>query len=158
MPTAVALPYRLYFLYFEPIMTLSGAYLCLFSPLDFLARATPLDVTTVTPLTHLLLTQIACLYIFHGFTEAIILRLSNDARVWRTLAAGIAIADLGHLYSLYAAAPRAFVNVPGWTRDEWINYGILTLGLALRIGMLLGVGIGKGTRKPRSVGRVEMFK
>lgn len=139
--SAIALPYRLYFLYIEPVMTLTGAYLCIFQPLDFLARATPLQITEITPLTQLLITQIACLYIFHGLVEAIVLRLSKDLRVWKALAASILIADVGHLYSLYVAAPEALVNIQGWSSDERINYGILTLGLLLRIGFLVGIRI-----------------
>jgi hypothetical protein len=42
-----------------------------------------------------------------------------------------------------AAAPeRLTVGMMGeWTGDEWVNVGILTLGLCLRISFLAGIGV-----------------
>ena len=41
-----------------------------------------------------------------------------------------------------AAPERLAVGVMGqWTGDEWVNVGILTLGLCLRISFLAGIGV-----------------
>lgn len=41
-----------------------------------------------------------------------------------------------------AAPERLAVGVMGqWTGDEWVNVGILTLGLCLRISFLVGIGV-----------------
>lgn len=50
------------------------------------------------------------------------------------------LSDIGHLYAVYQIAPERMLEVAGWNSDEWINYGTLWFGAALRVAFLAGVG------------------
>jgi hypothetical protein len=134
--------YRIYFTWLEPVFATSGAYLCHARPGFFLETSTPSPVigNDVTPTVQLLLTQIASLYIMHALVMSTVLRASNEINVWRAVMFAIAIADSGHLYALYAAAPGPFLDLATWRSEDWTNYGILGLGLVLRVAFLLGIG------------------
>ncbi|KAH8594959.1 hypothetical protein B0O99DRAFT_652462 [Bisporella sp. PMI_857] len=141
---ATALIYRIYFLYLDPILALGGAYLIYTDPSKFLHSTIPqpltLTPTTLTPLLALLLTNIAALYVYLALNEALVLRLSSELKVWKAVILGLVISDAGHIYAVYAAAPERLFEILKWTNDEWINNGILILGLLLRIGFLVGFG------------------
>jgi hypothetical protein len=47
-----------------------------------------------------------------------------------------------NLWDRAAAPERLAIGMMGeWTGDEWVNVGILTLGLCLRISFLVGIGV-----------------
>jgi hypothetical protein len=47
---------------------------------------------------------------------------------------------MGIVYAVYILDPARFWAVGEWNGDEWINYGTLNAGLALRVAFMLGVG------------------
>ncbi|KAK9321777.1 hypothetical protein V1517DRAFT_325360 [Lipomyces orientalis] len=159
MQAAVALPYRLYFLYFEPFFALSGAYLPIFRSEFYLSITVPHSILYPTPnspspstqpLTGLLLTQISILYAFFSFNEAVVLRCTDDLRVWRALLSGCLLSDFGHLYAnLIVADPTIFWNPWSWGVDEWGNLGILWAGAILRVAFLWGVGVDTNNLKQK---------
>ncbi|KAH8801388.1 hypothetical protein F5884DRAFT_740347 [Xylogone sp. PMI_703] len=150
--------YRIYFLTIEPLMALSGAYLCLFQPTRFITSTVPsttlrnLSVSpssspsslsaTITPLTQLLLTNLASLYILFTINEAVVLRVTKEIAVWKAVVFSMVCADLGHLWAVVQAGGFD-EGVGGWVGEEWVNVGILVLGLGLRVGFLCGLGVGR---------------
>ena len=165
----IPLPYQLFFLYIEPISTLIGAY---FAHLDqatytYLtanpyAGATSITSTAAGTLptlssTHsVILSQLANLYLLFALNEGLVLRATNDRRVWRTLLFGLLVADLGHLWSCRAVAGLAdsgdwslYWQAWRWNRMYWGNLGFVYLGATMRACFLMGVGLGASKGKGR---------
>jgi hypothetical protein len=142
----IALPYRIFFLYIEPVLALGGTYLCLADPQRLLLGIVPLPAwimaspVDVSPIMQLLLTNIAALYALFAMNEAIVLRCTREKSVWRAIIGGMLVSDIGHIYAAYAIAPERVLQFVSWSNDEWINYGTLLGGALLRLAFLLGVG------------------
>ncbi|KAF2428610.1 hypothetical protein EJ08DRAFT_592144, partial [Tothia fuscella] len=73
--------------------------------------------------------------------QAVVLRLTKERKVWNALIVGMVLSDLGHIYALWEADKLGFFDVSGFRREDWINEGMLVVGLALRVGFLAGVGV-----------------
>jgi hypothetical protein len=140
----IALPYKIWFLYLEPVFALGGTYLCLFDPDRFLSGTVPLPALSfapilITPILQMMLTNIGALYILFAVVEGGILRLTREKTVWLAIIAAMLASDVGHIYAAYVIAPERILEVGGWNSDEWINYGTLIFGAALRVAFLLGI-------------------
>jgi hypothetical protein len=141
----IALLYKIWFLYLEPIFALGGTYLCLFAPNQFLSGTVPLPVLSatpipITPILQMMLTNIGALYALLAVVEGGILRLTREKNVWLGIIAALLASDIGHIYAVYAIAPERIFEVGGWNSEEWINYGMLMFGVVLRAAFLLGIG------------------
>lgn len=106
----IALIYRIYFLYLDPIFALSGVYLILADPAKFLISTTPQPITVsngaITPLVSLLLTNIAALYAYLAVSSAVVLRVTEERAVWVAVVGGLVMSDVGHIWGVYEAAPE----------------------------------------------------
>ncbi len=141
----IALHYRIYFLYIEPIMALAGAYICVFQPDRYVSGTVPFPAyiaapIPITPVFQMMLTNIGALYLLFSMLGGILLRLTREKNVWLATLAGMLMSDVGHIYAAYAVAPERILQVGAWTSEEWINYGTLILGASLRAGFLVGIG------------------
>ncbi len=142
----IPLVYRAFCIYIEPVLALFGAYMTYFTQDYFVQGTTPLAIgqanPTLSPLNKLLLTNISGLYAFLAVNEGLVLRLSKDPNVWRAVEFSLCLSDVAHLWAIYEAAPEEFVNVVGWRSEDWINIGSLSVGLAIRVACVLGIGFG----------------
>jgi hypothetical protein len=145
----IALPYRIWFLYFEPAAALGGTYLCFFSSDRFLSGTVPLPAylaassgssVPMTPLLRMMLINIGALYVLFAIVEGVVLRLTREKSVWLAVLAAMLASDVGHIYAAYAIAPERIAQVLSWNSDEWVNYGTLIFGALLRLAYLLGIG------------------
>jgi hypothetical protein len=156
-PAHIPLPYRFFHLYIEPLLLVPGGiYLSLFQPRKFLLSTTPsalvlpydpslLEPAPITPLIRQLLTNTAGLYILFMLNELLVLRLSNDIRIWRAVVLAMLCCDLVHLWGVWVAGGPEFMLSPGeWRLEDWVNPGLLGAGAVLRVCFLAGVGIGDG--------------
>ncbi|KAF7909072.1 uncharacterized protein EAE98_010806 [Botrytis deweyae] len=142
--------YRIFLLYIEPILALSGAYLAYFEPYKFIHGTAPSSLSenfvslsstlTPDPVIQFLSTDIAALYVLFTINEAVVLRLTRDYSVWKTVVFAMLLCDVGHFWGIYKADSVGIFNVGEWSTEELINYGILGFGSALRIAFLLGFG------------------
>jgi hypothetical protein len=145
----IALFYRIYFLYLEPLAAIAGTYLCLFMPSRFLSGTIPLPAyhtftqapnLIITPVIQMMLTNIGSLYFLFAMQEGVVLRLTKEKNVWLAVILSMAITDVGHIYAAYAIDPARILQFTSWNMDECINYGTLMGGFTLRILFLLGFG------------------
>ncbi|KAE8454122.1 hypothetical protein EG329_005046 [Mollisiaceae sp. DMI_Dod_QoI] len=145
----MSLIYTIWFLYLEPVMALSGTYLCIFNPQRMLTGTVPLPAITaasstgapvITPMMQMLLTNIGSLYVLFSINEGLVLRFSKEKNVWLGVVGAMLMSDIGHLYAVYAIAPERMWQALAWNSDEWINYGTLWFGAALRLAFMLGFG------------------
>ena len=135
--------YQLFFLCIEPISGLVGSFYAFFKP-EFYLQLThsPSAPSREIPLSSsIVLTQLANLYLLFALNEALVLRSTRELRVWRTLLAGLLVADFGHLYSVSPLGPDVYWKVHHWNAIDWGNLGFVYLGAATRIAFLLGLGL-----------------
>ena len=141
--------YRFFFLYLEPFSTIVGAFYAYVLPGTYLelthAASAPTrgaDGLVVVPTsTAVVLAQLANLYVLFAINEGLVLRCTNDARVWRTLLFGLLIADFGHLYSVRDLGLHKYWQVWGWNAMDAGNIGFVYLGALMRIAFLSGLGV-----------------
>ncbi|KZT67188.1 hypothetical protein DAEQUDRAFT_813052 [Daedalea quercina L-15889] len=155
----IPLPYRLFFLYIEPISALVGAYFAAIQPTDYLAylASTPASaaaLASTSPPTPTLISlfQLANLYLLFALNEHFVLSSTSDHRVWRRLLVGLLIADFGHLATMIPLAQEkgfldVFVNLPQWSAMEWGSVGFVYAGASMRMSFLAGVGISESGRR-----------
>ncbi|KAM5353349.1 hypothetical protein ACJZ2D_016748 [Fusarium nematophilum] len=132
--------YRALFLYFEPIGALVGALFLHFRPASFLDAMAP--AAKYAPDNQIIYDQLAGTYILFAFNEAIILRTTNDLRVWREILIGILVCDAIHLYGSWAAlGGRVFWDPCTWRPADWVNLVSLWGQAAVRLAFMAGVGL-----------------
>jgi hypothetical protein len=143
---AVSIFYRVFLLYVEPMSTIVGAYYAHFLPRTYLAlthSGSAPDAGEPLPIaTTVVLTQLANLYLLFALNEGLVLRATNDLRVWRVLLFGLLLADLGHLYSVHELGFRVYFRFWSWNAMDWGNVGFVYLGAAIRVAFLCNLGIG----------------
>ena len=139
----MAMIYSLFFLYIEPVSALVGAFYAFFKPALYLnlTHAPSSPSSEVPVCTEVVLAQLSNLYFLFAINEAFVLRSTKDLRVWRTLLAGLLIADIGHLYSVSPLGSEVYWNVQTWTAIDWGNVAFVYLGASMRIAFLLGLGL-----------------
>ena len=136
--------YTLFFLYIEPVATAAGAYAAhftqsLYMRLTYTSPTAAFQAVTTTE--SIVLTQLANLYLVFAINEALVLRCTNDRRVWRTFLLGLLIADFGHLYSVHPLGWQFYYRFWEWNAIHWGNLGFVYIGAATRTAFLLGVGL-----------------
>jgi hypothetical protein len=138
-------PYQLFLLYVEPVSTVAGAVAAHFFPTLYLNLTDPFNtyksVSSVPLSTRIALSQLANLYLLFTLNEALVLRVTSDVRVWRTILFGLLVADFGHIFSVYPRGMSIYWSVWSWNAIDWGNLGFVYLGATIRICFLLGVGM-----------------
>ncbi|KXT07467.1 hypothetical protein AC578_527 [Pseudocercospora eumusae] len=142
-PTTIPSPYRLFFLYIEPISTLVGAYFAHFHQAYYMHHtySTHTGPVGVSTRESIVLSQLANLYLAFTLNEALVLRATSNRRVWNTLLLVLLIADFGHLYSVKAAGLHVYTAVTEWNAMYWGNLGFVYIGALHRMCFLLGIGL-----------------
>lgn len=147
----IPLLYRLFLLYIEPVSTVVGAIYAHFFPLIYLqltdAASAPSSPDSIPLGSRIVLSQLANLYLAFTLNEALVLRVTDDIRVWRTLLLGLLIADFGHLYSVSPHGLEMYYRVWTWNAIDWGNLGFVYLGATTRICFLCGLGITQNRSK-----------
>lgn len=148
--------YRQFFLVIEPISAVIGAYFAYFQPELYLQLTHPASAPQLNiPLgTQIVLAQLSNLYFLFALNEALVLRSTQDLRVWRSLLFGLLIADFGHLWSVKSLGGSIYWNILKWNAIDWGNVGFVYVGALSRIAFLGGVGMSnEWTVWPRKGGK-----
>lgn len=141
------LPYRLFFLYIEPISALVGAYYAAIRPAEYLhllsispSKASPLNAPVPTPVA-MSLYQLANLYLLFALNEHLVLSSTNSLRTWRRLLFCLLVADIGHLLTMAPLGHPVFWRVWEWNAMVWGSVGFVYAGASMRTCFLLGLGL-----------------
>ncbi|RAO64416.1 uncharacterized protein BHQ10_000428 [Talaromyces amestolkiae] len=139
----IALYYRVFFLFIEPLFALFGAICAGLYPGRYLAMTEHLPSSIgILPLgIHVSLRQLANMYLLFALNEALVLRVTTDRRVWRMLLLNLAIADIGHLISVAPLGPGIYCDITQWNTMDWGNIPFVYLGLTSRLCFLMGYGV-----------------
>ncbi|KAF9542946.1 hypothetical protein CPC08DRAFT_716844 [Agrocybe pediades] len=154
MSVAIPFPYRLFFLYIEPVSALAGAYYAAFRPQDYLndlsfGSTSPMQTLPPTQTTMALL-QLANLYLLFALNEHFVLSSTNSMKTWRRLLAGLLIADFGHLITMAPLGYDIFWRVWDWNAMAWGSVGFVYMGASMRMCFLAGVGLGNESEKKKT--------
>lgn len=146
------LPYRLFFLFIEPVSALVGAYYAHFQQREYLLLTDASSAPVLTPIptgTSIVLSQLANLYLLFALNEALVLRSTVDLRVWKTVLFVLLVADLGHLYTVRALGLDVYLpwNFARWNAIDWGNIPFVYLGACMRAAFLANVGLGGPGKK-----------
>ncbi|KAK6507196.1 hypothetical protein TWF481_005646 [Arthrobotrys musiformis] len=132
--------YRLLFFYLEPLSSLGGAYLTHFTPQKYFSIVIPGNTDPILTNTQLLSSNLASSYVHFTIIEAVLLRTTNDRKVWRAAIFAMLVNDLIHLYALYVAREKEGLGFM-WNfgrREDWETFGPSYLPLVLRLCFLAG--------------------
>jgi len=150
---AIPSPYRVFLLYVEPASTLLGAFFAHCRPHTYLAlthaHSAPHYNHPMPTGTAVALSQLANLYLLFALNEVLVLRSTQDVRVWKALVCGLLVADLGHLYSLAPLGANVYWKFWLWNAIGWGNVAFVYLGAATRVCFLCGIGLGRPTDRHR---------
>lgn len=168
--------YRLSLLYCEPIFALGGFFLLRFYPATFLAAMTPnspqASASSSSPSSlpssstasslpalssvRVLTDQLAAMQLLFAFNLGVLLRFALPEgapaplllRFWRITCAGMLLCDVLHVSASVRELSWAVVASPAsrWRAEEWVNFGILGWMMAVRMGVVLGIGMGRYDR------------
>ncbi|KAL8901077.1 MAG: hypothetical protein Q9192_000740 [Flavoplaca navasiana] len=138
----IALPYRILFLYIEPLAALFGTYTNLFQPEPYLLSLSPNAV--YSSLTYPIYAQIAGHDLLFSWLQAVLLRSTSSVKIWKIVLFGMLMCDVLHLYGSYVVlGAEGFFNPETWRWEEWITF-VMTYGPGLlRAAFCLGIGVGK---------------
>ncbi|CAK4022314.1 hypothetical protein CBER1_04487 [Lecanosticta acicola] len=143
--TTIPYLYRFLLTNVESLLALGGVALVLMDPGKYNASLTQARLSTIQPDTQFIYTQLAGGWAFIAFTEAVVLRLVDDLRVWKLLCAGILFSDALYTHSIAQAAGgwTEWFKVGNWSVEDWL-VGVTTWPFVLtRLAIVLGVGLRK---------------
>lgn len=141
--------YRFLFLYFEPACAFFGAVINIFDPLRYLQSLSPTaTASTYSSLTQPIYDQLAAHLLFFSWSQAVVLRSTEDVKVWKTLLFGMFLCDVLHLFASFRIlGPRVFLSPSLWRWEEWVNFIMLYGPGGLRLAFCAGVGVRNGESK-----------
>ncbi|KAF8589605.1 hypothetical protein K439DRAFT_1404837 [Ramaria rubella] len=140
-------PYKLFFLYIEPISAIGGAIYAGFLPKAYLADLVltkpelPAHITLSSPML-MTLYQLSNLYLLFALNEHIVLSSTDNIKTWKYLLFGLLVADFGHLLTLAPLGTDVYWKFWDWNPLMWGSVGFVYLGATTRMSFLLGLGLG----------------
>lgn len=144
----IPLVYRFLFLYFEPAGALLGSLLMHFHPQPFLTTMAP--ALTYMESHQVVYDVLAATYVLFAFNEAVVLRMTDDLTIWKTMLLGILLCDAIHLYGSWSAlGSDVFWNPLNWRWEDAVNLGSLWIQGALRVAFIREVGFSTRVSKPK---------
>ena len=140
---SVPLLLRVLLLYVEPLFALGGVGLALFKPEDYVKSMTKAAVTVVQPGSRFIYTELAGGWLHFAYTEAVVLRLVDDVRIWRLLCAGMLLSDLAYTHSCAEAIGgwSVWLRIWEWTKDDWTITVTTWPFLLARLAIVSGTGL-----------------
>jgi hypothetical protein len=134
--------YLLWFTYFDPIVIFLTIISCIASPSASLEMVVPSTISPYDPMQAPLIWHMAPLFGFMGIMFGVLLRASQDPKVWRIVQAATLAVDISLIVIMLGALEmQGRMRVFGeWRGIERFNLGF-TVAIALgRIAFLMGIG------------------
>ena len=151
-----AIPYLLRFplLWLEPLFSLNGSILTYMSASTYTKTMTRGALPIIQPNSQFIYTELAGGWLYFAFTEAVVLRLVDDVRVWRLLCIGMILSDIAYTHSCAEALGgwSEFLILSKWTAEDWAVALATWPFLFARIAIVLGIGermVGPAGKKTR---------
>ncbi|TLS29221.1 hypothetical protein PpBr36_01696 [Pyricularia pennisetigena] len=139
--------YRIMLSWVEPAFCASGTVLATFDPTRYIDTMTT-NFAYDPPVHRILLDQIGAVYLLMAFNSAVVLRVTDDLRVWKAVMGGIWVSDMLHIWAtVKELGVDVILNPLSWRAVDWINLGILVGMMLLRIAFIFEVGFEKQSKR-----------
>lgn len=135
--------WRFLLLNVEPVCAFAGVLTLVFAPSLYTANMTRQALTTIEPASEFIYTELLGGWLHLAFTEAVVLRLVDDYRVWRLLCIGMLLSDAAYVHSCAQGVGGwgEWVHVSHWTADEWAVTLSTWPFVVARLAIASGVGM-----------------
>lgn len=134
--------WRFLLLNIEPACTLGGIYLLLFNPAGYTSPMSRNALASPEAASAFIYTELAGGWAHLAFTEAVVLRIVDDLRVWKLTCMAILLSDIAFCHSCAQALGgwSEWIQVGDWSVNEWaVIIGTLPFILA-RLAIVFGIG------------------
>ena len=133
--------YRIFFLYIDPLINLSGSYILFFDHPTYVKNGTPnyISVDAIDPIVQYLLLSLGSFSLCIFGLQTLLLQQYRDVKIWKIVMFSILLTDLGLIYTIYAGDPKGFWDIGGWSGGDWSNVAILSTVISIRSAFLLTV-------------------
>lgn len=112
----------------------------------------PPPIPAIDAAHSVLLNQTAARYSFLCITFAVLLRVSSDPKVWRTVQATTLAVDVGlFVTGLVNLQEQGRLGLKTWVGFDFMGLGFTALVALIRTAFLLGIGGGEGTRMKKEL-------
>jgi hypothetical protein len=136
--------YRIWFTIVDPAVLVLTILACILVPSTILETTVPASFASYDPLSHgPLLHQSAALYAFMAIIFGVLLRASNDLKIWRIVQFATLVVDVGLLITLWAMLKQQKrLDFDALVSGDWLNAGFTVWVAAIRVAFLGGLGVG----------------
>ncbi|EGC41647.1 conserved hypothetical protein [Histoplasma capsulatum var. duboisii H88] len=141
MTTILPLWPHILFAILEPISLVAGCYFAIFNTTNFVAGQTPKasSPTELSLSTQAIAYQLGNIFLLLATVGVAVLYSTSEPKMVRNYLIVLAIADLGHIFSVYwCIGFRDLINVWEWNDLLWGNVGASVILFVNRIAYLLG--------------------
>ena len=146
-PSSVHSFYRIWFTWVDPAAIVPTVYFLLVNPAVYMSALIPPSMSTPNPDHALLFHSMAALYAFLGLQLIVLLRITDDLKVWRVFQAGILMVDFALMASQYVSLEQqGRLHLKGIRGDDWAAFIFTALVAVIRIFFLAGVGVKSKTK------------
>lgn len=146
---SATVPYfwRFLILNLEPLFAIGGVFTLLLTPGTYTSTMTRQAMTSIQPASNFIYTELLGGWLHFAFTEAIVLRLVDDYRVWRLLCIGMLLSDAAYCHSCAEGIGgwSEWIKVSGWTQEEWVVTITTWPFVIARLAIVSGIGMHKKT-------------
>jgi hypothetical protein len=114
-----------------------------FAPTVYTKTMTRHTFTTIEPASEFIYTELLGGWLHFAFTEAVVLRLVDDYRVWKLLCMGMLLSDAAYVHSCAQAVGgwAVWLQVGGWSVDDWVVTVSTWPFMVARVLIVSGVGM-----------------
>jgi hypothetical protein len=132
--------FRLFFTWLDPIICIWGAYMDFFDPTLVLSSHIP---HPTADLGHaMILKQRGGGMLNFGFISAVLLRYTNDIKIWRIVQVSLLIVDFACFWAIWdVLGVQQRLSPSSWRAEDWGSIVITGTATLTRVLFLLGVGV-----------------
>ncbi|KAF2657318.1 hypothetical protein K491DRAFT_329589 [Lophiostoma macrostomum CBS 122681] len=132
--------YRLFFTWIDPIICVWGAYMDFFDPTLVLSSHIPQPTADIGH--AMILKQRGGGMLNFGFISAVLLRYTNDLKIWRIVQIADFVVDLAYFWAAWdVLSAQQRLDPSTWRAEDWGSIAITGTATMTRIFFLLGIGV-----------------
>lgn len=142
--------YRFYFRWSDPAICLWGAWMDFITPAFVLNAFIPTAIAVRNPYFDFTLQQLGGALLMLIFFDVVLLRYTNDIKIWKILQMAVLIYDLSLLYSMYdSLGQQGRLSFGALRWEDWGSIVITAQAAVVRTAFLLGVGLSEGSKRTK---------
>ncbi|KAI7279913.1 hypothetical protein KC345_g5073 [Hortaea werneckii] len=134
---------RVLLLYIEPLFTVGGILLLMLKPEAYTKDTTRSSMTSIDPKSIFVYTQLAGGWAHIAFSEAVILRLVDDVKVWKLICIGVLLSDALYCHSMAQAVGgwATWIEIGEWSPQEWVATAMTWPFVLTRLAIVSGLAV-----------------